>query len=73
MRAFELSLDGRIYRPAALRETALAFAHLARVTVRKQGTRYRVRIEPHDKAVPKTISDEYANYALALTVRKQRE
>lgn len=71
MAPIDLSLDGRIYRATAVREAAAAFSHLARVRVRKRGGRHRVRIEPlvEDRAAARTIADEFANYALGMTLR----
>ncbi|MEK6607422.1 MAG: HxsD-like protein [Myxococcota bacterium] len=68
-----LDFDAKLYTATALRETARAFAKVARVIVRRQGERYLVRVEPlPGHGLPPNLNDELGNYALGLAAQARR-
>lgn len=65
--------DAKLYPASALREAAAAFADHARITVRRRGERYVVRIEPVTKPPAPNLVNEFGNYALGLAVQQRRK
>ena len=70
--ADRITLHRSLYRRAAIRSTAAAFAGLARVEVVEEEAETTVTFDDVDPDVHETLSDAFANHALAETVRLHR-
>ena len=63
-----VTLDGRLYSPAAVRETAEAFGELATIEVASSKGMIEVSVTDIDPDMGSSLVDEFLNYALASTI-----
>ena len=63
-----LCLDAAFYPKAALQKASKAFAHLARIEIRKKGKQQVIKFGGMSAAAARKLPDEFANYALSCAV-----
>jgi hypothetical protein len=63
-----VTLDPKLYRVAAVRQTAEEFAHLAEIKVTAEKGKIEVAFDRIDPEMGPGLVDEFLNFALAATV-----
>lgn len=72
-KVMQLSFDASLYPWPALKGAAAAFHELARITIKKQGARVLVKMDPQAAApTDEILSGEFGNYALGLACETKR-
>jgi hypothetical protein len=64
----ELKLDSKLYSKKAVAEAVEAFAELASISVGAEAERFIVSFSQIDPDYDTILVDEFANYALGLTI-----
>lgn len=63
-----LRLDAVLYPRRAITTTRTAFSHLAEIAVHREGSWFIITFSGMSKSVAGRMPDEFANYALSVTV-----